>query len=330
MGTLLAPLDAARAAFLRALGRPLARYIADPEARVAVLGPASLAIALLLACATPRLLLLFGPLLLGVPHLVADLRYLVVGHGLHRRPALVALALVPCVAALVAPTLAIAGMSVVGAAIATRGPALRRAAVALFGATLVALGLETGRVGAIVFAHLHNAIAFGWLVFGFTRGSGSRRGAWWPTCVAALAASALGLGALPLHALAFDARFGDAELLRASLSPTSSPELADRFVVLFAFGQAAHYGVWLRLVPEFARPRRAPRSFASSYLALRDELGRPLLLLATLGTLMVSAGALVDAPFARDAYLRFALFHGPLELAVAAVLAIESERAWMR
>ena len=60
--------------------------------------------------------------------------------------------------------LEIVGIALAGAALAARGSALRRCIVAVAGASILGLGVATGLRGTIVFAHLHNAIAFAWLL----------------------------------------------------------------------------------------------------------------------------------------------------------------------
>src|SRR5207342_1597240 len=52
--------------------------------------------------------------------------------------------------------------------------------------------------------------------------------------------------------------------------------LALRFTGFFAFAQAVHYGVWLKLLPEEDRARRGVRSFRASYRALTRDLGHVL------------------------------------------------------
>src|SRR5262249_3123146 len=70
----------------------------------------------------------------------------------------------------------------------------------------------------------------------------------------------------------------------------------------FAFLQAVHYAVWLRLIPEDDRARPAPRSFRASWQALRADFGRWPLLAFGGAALGLALWALVAAPDARDAY----------------------------
>ena len=89
LGLGLAVLDDLRAWGLRvgvhALGGRGRALIRQPVLRVVVFGSLSIALALLMVCTVPLILLAVSPLLLGVPHLVADVRYLVVQPGYHRR-----------------------------------------------------------------------------------------------------------------------------------------------------------------------------------------------------------------------------------------------------
>ena len=94
----LAPLDRLRVRLLRAL-MPWSSVLAGRrEARVAVFGVAVVAIALGLSLLAPLWVLALGPIVLGVPHLLADLRYCVVRPGWHREPALWLLAGAPLLA----------------------------------------------------------------------------------------------------------------------------------------------------------------------------------------------------------------------------------------
>jgi hypothetical protein len=79
--TVLAPLDAVRAVVLRTLGPLASPLLADREARVGVTGAIAVAVAFGLTCVAPLWLLVMAPLVLGVPHLIADVRYLVVRTG---------------------------------------------------------------------------------------------------------------------------------------------------------------------------------------------------------------------------------------------------------
>ncbi len=111
-----------------------------------------------------------------------------------------------------------------------------------------------------------------------------------------------------------------------SLSPVADPTLGVRFVLAFAFAQSVHYAVWLRVLPEDDRPRPGMRSFASSWKALTADMGLAPLAIAGAVIMALLAWALRDPAAARDGYLRLAISHGHLELAVIALLLVEGVR----
>jgi hypothetical protein len=107
------------------------------------------------------------------------------------------------------------------------------------------------------------------------------------------------------------------------LPPNASPIML-RLVLVFAFAQAFHYAVWIRLVPELSRERKAPRSFSASYRALTAEFGHWVIAGTGLAIVVLVVAAVFALKEARSGYLRFALFHGYLELAFLAVAWLES------
>ena len=82
---LFVPLDRWRRAMYRAGVPWLGPWIRDRHVRAGLHGPSVVVVSLLLAVVAPLYLLAVGPLVLGVPHLLADVRYLVVRPRLHRR-----------------------------------------------------------------------------------------------------------------------------------------------------------------------------------------------------------------------------------------------------
>jgi hypothetical protein len=96
-----------------------------------------------------------------------------------------------------------------------------------------------------------------------------------------------------------------------------------RFLLLFVFGQAVHYAIWLRLIPEDARDRPGMRGFVSSLRALRRDLGAPLVLASIGGVLWLLYSARTSWAVARYDYLVLASFHAYLEFACLALLFLE-------
>ena len=324
---LLAPVDALRSALYRTLAPCCAGLFADRARRVAWLGGGSVVLAFGLTVAAPLWLLALSPLLLGVPHLLADFRYLVVRPALHRRTALCALAALPLLACGFGAPAWVGLLAMAVAVLGARcGWALRLAGLAAWAAmTCAATADESAFV--LAFVHLHNAMALA---------------LWWalrPRDRRALVVVALVLAGVALLLVgALDpvvAAAGGWQVPLAipgldsnaqAYAPGAEVPWAMRVVLSFAFLQAVHYAVWLRLVPEDARPRPAPRPFRASWRALRDDLGRPLLGLALLLALGIATWGALDLIAAREGYLRLATFHGYLELAVAALLVLERRR----
>lgn len=319
-----APLDAARRWLLRGAGHALgparlAVWSRERELRVAALGALGVAGALALAVLAPGWTLALGPLLLGVPHLVADVRYLVARPGLHRAPAFWVAVALPVALAGVTGRSAFAGLALAGAGLAAGGHGLRRAACAGLGAAWALAAWRAGPLADLAFAHAHNAVAF---VVLLAWGGGSLRARALPLGLFVAASTALVLGAFDgpaTRALAGGPAGLPFEQHLDALAPTwAAPEfpIALRLVLLFAFAQSVHYGVWLRLLPEVARPRAAPRSFAMSLRALRRDVGAVALGAAAALALGLLARAAIDVGAARELYLRVAAFHGSLEIGV--------------
>jgi hypothetical protein len=324
----LAALDGLRRIGLRAIG-PFARSVlTDRDKRVAVLGSALLVLSFAGAASLPVVMLVLGPIVWGIPHVLADLRYLVARPGLHRRP----LVLGAIGAGILAAGL---GLGVRGGLLGAAGALL----VARAGLTrkLVGLGVVgalfglaqyAGAVADIAFAHLHNVVAVG-IWWAWRRRE--TRMHWVPIGLFAVGSLALLAGAAePLLGWTGGTSAAWTGLsmryLCWSLSPSPDGAYAERLVVMYAFAQAAHYVVWLRLMPEDDRPRKMPRSYAQSFRALGNDLGAWVLWIAVIAALGIAGWAAVAPGAARDGYLRLAFFHGHLELAAGALLWAEWKR----
>ncbi len=333
---LLLPLDAARAMGLRLLSNFVGpvwmrALLTRPELRVAIFGCLSIALALALTLSCPLWLLAISPLFLGVPHLLADVRYLVAQPGYHRRlrlalPVGVALACAGFGLGSKAGLLAILAALLLaqGADRPRRVLGRRLLGVAVLFALLL-VGLTTDWYWLeLGLAHVHNFVAVLLFYLLSRQGRGLKK---WPILLFAAGTVALSLGALPLLPGALDG-FGDYQGLDADgqrelLAPLLPITLATRLLLLFAFAQAVHYGIWLRLIPEQVRERPAPRPFRASLRALHRDLGGWLLGLATAVGVILALWATIDLAAARTGYFRLALFHGYLELCVLAVWWIE-------
>ncbi len=324
---LLSPADAVRRWVLARIGRFARPYLVDRDRRVALSFGVAVLMAFGLAVSAPLHLLALGPLVLGVPHLLSDVRYLVARPGFGARRAVVLAVGLPLVLLSYTTDPRAGFAAVVGAGVvATSGSLARRAVVVALGGALLLLAHAHPRATSLVFAHMHNVVALGFFWWLRPR---RRPLAWLPLALFAAVALALSLG---LHERVA-ARLGtiDGTVLGTSidretwvLAPTLSSPWDARLVVVFAFAQSVHYGLWLRVIPDEARPSKTPRSFAQSARALVADVGGPVVLLAMAGAAVVAVYGLVDVYAARMRYLDFALFHGYLELAALGLFFAES------
>ncbi len=316
-------LDYLRVRVLKVLSPWIKPFIRRRELRVAMFGSMVVLLALAGTLVFPFWLLALGPILWGIPHLVSDLRYLVFKPGWQRQQPFWFLVGVPLVVAGVGyHTMMIGLVATLGAVIVARGQWSRKCAVTLL---VAAMGLAVwllGDLSQLIFAHLHNfiAVALWW----FWR----PRTGW---CAAAMPALFL-MGTLailfgwlvPVTHLAW---LAPASLPVSGYLETMTAGLAEpwamRMVLLFAFAQAVHYGVWLRLIPEDARAQPTPRPFAATFRMLQQDMGAVVLWVAMILSAGLAVWAVVDLAEARAGYLRLALFHGYLELAACAILFIQ-------
>ena len=325
----LALADLLRRRWLRLLG-PLARPIVrQRELRVALMFSAMICTAAVGTLVAPMWLLILGPLLWGVPHLLADIRYLVLRTGYYRRPLLWLFAGAPLLWTALGGQLLWGFLGAAAAALLARaslGPRCLAAGLILAAALALA---DLGRLGDVIFAHAHNfiAVALWWLWRPRTT-----RLHWIPLALFVLVSLALvsepalqlahATGGLDWFAGAMGPRYQTWRL-----SPGLGPDLGLRLVLLFCFAQSIHYAIWLQLIPDDDRARATPPTFRRSYDDLRADFGRIGLLLAALLALGLALWAVFNLMHASHGYFRMARFHGHLELIAGALLLLERRRS---
>lgn len=320
-------LDRVRLLFLRALGPFAKPLVRSRELRIAVFGATSLLVALAMTATIPLYLLAIGPLLLGIPHVGSDLRYLVFRPGLHERWWLV----VPAIGLYAAHSytydarwgIAVTALAVVVARGKNHGR--RLLALAVVAAWMTAAFVDR-RLTSLVFAHFHNfaAVFFLWA----WRPARASKLHYVPIALFAAGTAVVLAGGLEpiVSALSgFSPVVGRTgiEWNLALYAPDVPAPWGARIVLLFAFAQSAHYAIWLRLIPEDDRPRETPRTWAATLAALREDVGWPAALVIFAVTLGIAVWAVVDLFAARIGYLRMVLFHGYMETAALALLFIE-------
>ncbi|HRI68447.1 MAG TPA: hypothetical protein PK156_29665 [Polyangium sp.] len=308
---------------LTTLGRSFAqRVLTSRETRTAFFGCLLITIAFFSTSMFPVVMLVLGPIIWGIPHVLADLRYLVARPGLHHRPlVLTAIAIGVLGAGL---GFGVRG-GLAGAALAlciARTSWMRRVGGLAIVAGLFTLAQHEPYLADLAFAHLHNFI--GVLIWWAWRPRQTRLHLL-PLGLFALGTVTILLGgSVPLAAFTkgLEAPWTGMSMfhLCQSLTPNPLDPNSVRLVVLYAFAQATHYVVWLRLVPEDDRPMKSPRSYGQSFRALTKDLGGILLWISVFGALALIGWAVFAPGEARDGYLRLAFFHGHLELAAGALL----------
>ncbi len=315
--------DSLRASWLRMVAPTIKPVLVDRRLRIATALSLTVAVSLALTALAPIALLALGPIVWGVPHLLADVRYLVVRSKLHRRIGVWLAIFAPIIVAAICDSGArIGAFSIVGAGMVARGASMaRRTLVAAVGIALCLAAHRWPWVTDLVLAHLHNVVALA-LLWAFV--PRDRRHLAIP--FAAFAAVSIFILAGGIDG-AVTTLAGWRSFAGLSLGPllrvyAPFPEhlgFARRLLLLFAFGQSVHYAVWLRSIPDETRPQASIRSFRQTARALRRELGTVLPLLALCAAAVLAFWACIDLTAARGSYLRFASFHGHLEFALAAL-----------
>jgi hypothetical protein len=280
-----------------------------------------IAMALALTASAPLWLLLASPIVLGVPHVLGDVRYLVMRPALHKRWRLWALVFAPLVWCFFGGGVRAGLVAMCGALLAARGRVAIRAAGIACALVLLVLVMWVGRIADLAFAHAHNFIAVAiWWAWAWRRRV--TRMHWLPLGVFAIGCALLLAGFAEPRIAAYPYTAG------AALVPLELATLGGRIVALYAFAQAVHYAVWLCLVPEedrdaVTREHDESGSARRAWRELVRDLGPWLLAAGALASIALAAYAVVDVVLARETYLRLAIFHGHLELAAVALLFVE-------
>ncbi|MFO0600531.1 MAG: hypothetical protein U0228_34810 [Myxococcaceae bacterium] len=319
-------IDRVRASAYRLATPWLGGLWANRDRRVAWMGLVSVTFSFALTVIAPMWLLALGPVLLGVPHLVADARYLVAQPKLHERGPLAWVAVLPLLATgFGAPP--VVSLLVLACAVAlARASVTKRifGAVAWLGLSALSLGWPTEFLFA--FLHLHNVVAIAW--WWALHGRRTRL-SWAVPALVAVGTLAILSGALdPLINWSTPATATSLPDFIASNAPFVATPMGTRLVLSFAFLQSVHYAMWLRLVPEDARARPAPRPFRETWRALVADFGAPMLAAFTLIALAITAWGAVDLAQARLGYLNLAAFHGYLELGAGLLFVLEARKRW--
>ena len=124
------------------------------ELRVAIIATAAIVLALVATATAPLWLLLAGPIVLGVPHVLGDVRYLVMRPALHKRWALWLLVGVPLVWCFFGGGVRAGLLATCGALVAARGRLAVRALGIAVALALLVVVVFVGRIADLAFVYI--------------------------------------------------------------------------------------------------------------------------------------------------------------------------------
>lgn len=311
--------------------RGLRGFIVDKQARIAGLSMGHATLALVATLLFPSLLLVLGPVLLGVPHVASDIRYLVLRPTLTRSfggwVALFSVLLIgvrlvemgnlgnPAFARV---ELALVITWVLVALGCTRNPwSLPRLSVAAGAVALGAAALTEPALARLIFAHAHNAIGLciWYVLFRPRRAWGFLPLAW---IAVATAVVYLAGGSIP-ERLGWPEWF-DLHIQTASqwLAPGLAPAEQRGLVLSYVFLQSVHYAVWLVFIPQDTLKSPGSATFCMSLRSAWRDFRPAGVALVAVGMLSVLIAACFDPLATSAVYLFITPFHGYLELVVLA------------
>lgn len=285
-----------------------------------------------LAIYFPLWVLVLGPMILGLPHLLASLRYVAATTTHLNKPqtsmihlsfaVLIALGLTryylykseapfhlwPEVIAIVITMLLLFRASKATLKFFTA----RSALILPFLALLIWQPILT----ATVLVLCHNVIGFFYWIQA-SKTSKERNVALFATLTFLTVSILIALGVFdflyiyyPAHTYLAIAHM-DMKSLGSSLAPwVYNPELWARLVVVYAFGQSMHYFVWLKAIPDQNTAAQVPTSFRQSWRFLKKDFGIKFIGLTLLFLMIASLPwALMNWSEARVLYLSIATYH---------------------
>lgn len=331
------PLDAARRTALSTAvrSRTLARLVGDREARIPLLATGQITVLFLLTVVWPVALFALGPVLLGVPHLASDVRYLVLRRRVSRAAwitgglaAAVILALRACEAAhvdvagstrfeIAAGSLWIGIASVLGAIENRRASPL---VVALGVLLLAIVAWPHPWTARVVLAQAHNVVGVGLWIWLYRRRS---LAALLPIGLAAGGAILLTSGATLGYTLRADGLSAwsiDLWRVARAFAPHAPAAVGMTGLLVFVFLQAVHYAAWLVWIPQEELPCAGTFTFRMTGRALLRDFGVPWLAVVAGLSLGLAGFAMFDLRRAVSTYMGLAAFHAYLEIAMVGYL----------
>jgi hypothetical protein len=354
--------DGARAFFLRNLTSiPALRFVfTNRIVRLQILFLVTCLAYLFLSQVFPLWVLLTGPIVYGVPHIFASIRY--AHRGLNeqsaperRTPALRSLTWVASI------WIGVLGMRLltdfsqlelpwylaytnlieivasvftigIGLALYRRSPVQALIAFSLFSPLAIASYYAPGEtLGFLIL--FHNLIAFAYWAHS-AKNSEEKKSVLFATLVFIFANVLIFMGFLdrsldlfPPSMSLFDGAIDAQQIGRMIVPWSKDAALQFHCVVAYAFGQALHYFIWLKAIPDQAHDRQTPTTFRQSFHLIRSEYGKSALI-AIIATCLVGAGIwlFMELQTARQVYFCIAAYHGYLEMALLTIIIAGARR----
>jgi hypothetical protein len=277
-----------------------------------------------------------APIVLGVPHIASDIRYLVLRRRLPSfwlctiaifAGALFLLRLVPALRPTVADPIftehvVASSWVLLGALFGTAGGGLRAASALAVGMAAIIAGVALVEPYAfrLILAHAHNVVAIViWLLL-FRR---SLRIAWLPALLVLTGGALLASGVL----LKFTVRHGILSVFGLHLFAAAdwlAPGVPDLQAVgltsAFAFLQSVHYGIWLWAIPQDEGKGERTATFRMAWRALGRDFRLAGLRVVVATVLFVLVAGAVAPLRTQMMILSLGGFHAWLELALFAFL----------
>ena len=331
------PLDVIRQHLLSVLG-PIARpFIRSRRLRVTTAAVIGFGLAAVFSLWIPLWQLALGPIIWGIPHILGDLRYLIVRQRLARSWGFWLLIVVPLAYFTYKPRVTTTMIALAGAGLlgfihhiqnrdtSNKPSLIRFASVILIASAGYIIAKAYPYHAHFTLLHAHNLITLGlWW-------SWRKREHYWelfPILMLII------LSAMILFAWDADSWrashnhvvHGPTHLSMAYFERALASVLPEgwrpQWVALYGFLQSAHYLVWIRLIPEDDREAETPIPFKRSALRLLEDFGGWLILLSLLAMIALVIYAISSVSAARLTYLRWISAHASLEVAIIGYFAI--------
>lgn len=334
------PFDRLRQKLLETFGAFLVPFIRSRALRVNTVAIIGFSIAAILSLQLPLWQLTLGPIIWGIPHIIGDLRYLVIKQGLIRSLSFWLFVVIPLAYFTYQPRItttmiAVGGGALLGA-IYQRSIHLQKKLSTttkqrLFIVfTLVSIGYllaqQLPRQSHFALLHGHNLITLA--IWWFWR---PRRRWEWISIGVLIGFSVLILLGWEAdewrNSYPKEVAFGKLSMsyFEVTLAGIIPREWRPQLVVLYGFLQSAHYLVWVRLIPEDDRLNQTPITFRRSVIRLSQDFGSWILLFTLLAMIGLGAWAMIDVASARFSYLRWISAHASLELVLIAYLFVSHQ-----